>query len=193
MAVTTERHNRGGARGLGYLWHRWLTVVALVAHVGTARGRVDPDEYRALLRELLEACRTGAEATGAGRELCEQMERLVAPWVSVAALEQAGAEVLNDLLALGRLLGRQVGGRRWRVRLGPGWAWFFVLAMLAAGATFGLQAAAGALSPLIRWGVGKVLEARSLLLHSGYDLWLFAGAAVLTVLAIYLVSRTARR
>jgi hypothetical protein len=155
---------------------------------------VDPDGYRALCRDLLAACRARADAEmGAGREPYVQMEGLVAPWVSVASLEQADAEILSHLLALGRHLSRQVGGRRWGIRLGRGLAWFLVLALLAAGATFVLQGTCGDLSPLLRWGVGQALEARSLLLHSGYEPWLFVGAAVLTVLAIYVVSRTARR
>jgi hypothetical protein len=192
MTAATERHNRGGA-GLGHLWHRWLAVVELIAHRGTARGGVDPDGYRALCRDLLAACRArAATEVGAGRELYEQMGQLVAPWVSVASLEQADPEILSQLLALGRQLGRQAGGRR-RVGLGRGWAWFFGLALLAAGFTLVLQATCGALSPVLRGGVGQLLEARSLLLHSGYEPWLFVGAAVLTVLAIYVVSRTARR
>jgi hypothetical protein len=183
---------RAGPTELGRLWRRWLAVVELMARNGRARSRLDPDDYRALHRELMEACRALARAPDNPKKwLYEHMERLVSPWLSVGALEQADGEIIDDLLFLCRQLDRQLSGRRWGAVIRRGAAWAFLI-LIAAGSWLVVRRFEGPLSPLLGWVKGKWLEARWLITHSEGGWWLFAGAALVTLVAIYLVSRTGR-
>ena len=93
-------------------WSRWTGTVALFANRRPARRRVDPRAYRELHREVIEGCRSQAEASAEDRRAYyEDLEGLASPWVSLKALATADGEILGDLLARCRQAEKELGGR----------------------------------------------------------------------------------
>jgi hypothetical protein len=181
------------AAGLVRLWRQWLAIVEMFARFERARRRVDPHEYQSLQRRLVDTCRALARVPGLPNGgVYDRMERLVSPWLTLGALEQADGEILNDLLTLGRQLDRQLGGGRWWPGIRRGAVRALVVALIAAGSLLAVRRTDRFLSPLLNWGKGKWLEVRWAFTRSDSSLWWFLGAALVTLLAIYLVSRTAR-
>jgi hypothetical protein len=80
-------------------WSQWTALVALHARQRRGAWVVDPQEYQALHRELLVACRALGGAAGARREFYLRLEELARPWLTSQALEQADRELLLGLLA----------------------------------------------------------------------------------------------
>jgi hypothetical protein len=95
---------------LPQLWRRWTEVVRLFASGASSRLRLNPAEYQALHRALLQAF----HAQGAGPERTvwlRSVEQLVQPWLSASALEHADRELLADLLGRCRDIEKTPSGR----------------------------------------------------------------------------------
>jgi hypothetical protein len=177
---------------LGQLWRQWLAIIELFARQGRTHSQVDPKNYLILHRGLIATCRALArDLDNPKREIYERMDRLVSPWLSVGALEKADREILNDLLLVCRVIDRQLGGRRGGTVVRRCVA-LVLVALIATGSLLLVPKVDGITSPYLDWAKGRLLEARWVITHSDGMAWLFVGGAVVTVLAIYLVSRTAR-
>jgi hypothetical protein len=179
--------------GLDRLWRRWLAVVELYAQESRPRPPIGAPEYCALRRELIETC--SGLASGAGdqqRGVYQRLEDLVAPWVSVSALEQADEAILCDLLRHCRQIDRQLVGRRRRFAVRPAVRLLAALLAFAAGAFLAVQMSGRALFSLLERANGWLLEARWAMTWAGLPVWLFLAGALVTLLACYLVSRVTR-
>jgi serine/threonine-protein kinase len=79
-------------------WWRWTAIVELTYRC-RARSKIAPEAFRAVQRELVEACRAGQiTADPARRSLFERLEGLVKPWVHLRALLSIDQELHCDLL-----------------------------------------------------------------------------------------------
>jgi hypothetical protein len=93
-------------------WRRWTAIVELFANRRRGRGRVDPQAYRALHRELTERCRSlAASADEPARSSYQTLENLVQPWLNPGVFAKADREILDDLLARCRRAERELGER----------------------------------------------------------------------------------
>jgi hypothetical protein len=189
------RRRSGSPERLAFVasWRRWVAIVELFALRRPARRRVDRHEYRVLHKELLERCRTLAEsANEVETAFYRYLESLAQPWLSPAVFVRADREILLDLLVRCRQADLQLGGRSW-VRSIAGWV---IPAIVISALFVVLLVVLGALD---RAGFAVLERLRGW----SDDLWfavkrsteiqrLFFVGAVLVVVSIIIVSRTAR-
>jgi serine/threonine-protein kinase len=106
-------------------WRRWTDLIREMAVERASEGWTEAS-YQAFHERLLVTCRQQAErGSGDRRVFFQRLESLVAPWVSLAILEQTDPDILNSLLARCRraetLLGVRRGGELlWLVGLAVG-------------------------------------------------------------------------
>jgi hypothetical protein len=106
-------------------WVRWTAIVALFARGRPARRRLDPCNYAALRRELIDVCRSLAKADGLERRFYAGLEELVKPWLYLRVFEDTDREILAGLLLRCREVEGKLNGqkslpdrqRRWRPAL----------------------------------------------------------------------------
>ncbi len=95
---------------------RWTRIVRLFATRDERRYRIDPDEYLELYDGLLELCRTASDSERAADSApCEEIRKLVAPWIGLDSLSRADREITAGLLAQCRSI-RQVLDKQSRPR-----------------------------------------------------------------------------
>jgi hypothetical protein len=176
-------------------WCRWVKIVELFARRRANRGRVDPQEYVRLHKELIANCRALAESAKANEvkaAVFRHVEELVEPWLTPSVLERADREILIHLLVRCRQVERQLGlGSRARMVLG--WATQALVASLCVAVGFLLVGASNAgwhsgLDRLRGWSDGLwFVVTRS----SDLERLVFIGIALLIV-SIVTVQRAAR-
>jgi hypothetical protein len=172
------------------LWCQWTEVVEQCAR--RRRGGLSERQYARLHADLLAACRALAGAAGGNRRaLYERLLELARPWLRLRVLEHEDRDILQDLCRRCRQAERELGVRRWRVSpracAGPA-------LVLAAGAGVFLivRTADRPLFPLAAWAKGWTVVARWDATRPGAAPGLLLAAVVVTLVAIYLVSRAAR-
>lgn len=168
---------------------RWREVVE-----GYARGRRgDPGMYAGLHGELLLRCRALSEECGEEHKaLCEEVEKLVRPWLSSAALIQAKQDILLEMLQRCRQAERRLGRPSW---LEVGRQWLRpALATVMGGTVLGVLVWA-----TVRWWLplrslfkGTRYEIRIALERLGTSERWMLGGAIAIVLAMVVLSRTAK-
>jgi hypothetical protein len=174
-------------------WRQWTAVVELFARRRPLRHVVAPQQYEALHRELLAACRTPAGmAAETKRDFYQDLESLVQPWLSLYVLEQTPRDILFDLFARCQQVERELGCRTWVDNLRR---WALPLAAL-------LTVAAGV--ALLVWTADRVLLPALVKLSDCWQVVWFAtkrssatqqwGAAgiLAIVIAIFLLTRSPR-
>jgi hypothetical protein len=172
------------------LWRDWTAVVEMFAR-REAYGRITPEEYAALhgeLRRTLAGMLDGPE-----RAYYEGLAKMAAPWLSIDVLENADREILLNLLVRCREIQRQLGIhrpivvlRRWARRtLG-------LLALLAL-ILLGFRMADSVLFPVWRWMKEEFIILRWALRRSGDVPWFVLLGAIVILVGMYVLSRTARR
>jgi hypothetical protein len=180
-------------RTLRRLWWRWTEVVERYARRRHRRRRVTPQEYGHLHGELLAACRSAARgAEPRRRDLCTSLLELAQPWCTLHALEHGDPEILLDLWLHCQHLQRELGGRPWRSRLrgcvGPA-----AVVLLLVGLGFlGVQTADKVFFPLMSWAKDWIMVVRFTVSRWGQVSLVLALGAVVTLVAVYLVSRATR-
>jgi serine/threonine protein kinase len=86
--------------GLRKAWHRWTRVVEIFALGLRSRRSPNQRAYESLHQQLLQTIRArAAVAEGPERDLYQELEELVTPWVSLRSLAREDREILGDLLA----------------------------------------------------------------------------------------------
>jgi hypothetical protein len=108
--------HRGSPRigALKTRWRRWVDIVDLFARRRPGRGRVDPREYVALHKELIQECRTLAESADEVEGVYYRyLADLVQPWLTPSVLARADHDILVELLARCLQVERQLGVRAW--------------------------------------------------------------------------------
>jgi hypothetical protein len=180
--------------GLRRSLRRWIELVGGFARRTLSRRRMSERDYQRIHQDLLTSCRALANSPDAPqRELGRRLEKLVGPWLTCGALEQANQQVLLDLLDRCRQAELDLGVRR--LPLG---VWRLALAGALAAGTTALVAWL-VVTNAIGWG-----PAWSRLQSLAQPVWLFvrqlgavpavlAGGAVVVVIAVILVATAARR
>jgi hypothetical protein len=140
-------------------WRQWAAVVDLVAGGGKTQD-VSAPAYRDLRGRLLTSCRAAlATARGARREVLQQLETLVEPWLAPQALAAMDPEALASLLLRCRQLDSAIGGAghnsvlwRWAALFGTVFAALFLAGWLCRQHAWIVQARswAGSLVPLVK-------------------------------------------
>ncbi len=175
------------------LWWRWTEVVERFARRRHRRRRLTPSEYIQLHAEVLAACRTLAnKADPERREFYLALLHLAQPWCSVHSLEHGDPEILLDLWLQCQERQRELGGRPLRSRLG-GCAGPAVVLLLVAGLAFaGVQTADKVFFPLLSWARDWIMVLRFTVSRWSQLSLLLALGAVVTLVAVFLVSRATR-
>jgi hypothetical protein len=139
---------------------------------------------------LLEECEAlAAVAALPNRDLYEQIESLVSPWITLESLRQADSDIINDLLLRCRQIDRRLGGRQ---RFAVGTCAMVVFALVMAGTVLvGLWMTDRLRSPLLSWIEVRFSVVPWAMNHSKEIPWLFVAGIIVTLLTIYIVSRGA--
>jgi hypothetical protein len=178
---------------LDQLWRRWLAVVELSAQGSGAHPPMDAEEYGVLQRQLIETCRALTQVPGDRKpEIYQQLEDLVAPWLTVGVLKQADEEILIDLLLHCRQIDRQLGGRKQRFTLRGGARYLLPFLVIAGGAFVVVWTADSLLFPFLAWVNGWALWARWDITHAEGTVALFVGGGFVILLTSFLIWRVAR-
>jgi hypothetical protein len=171
-------------------WRWWTALVEVFA--GRHRGArvVDPEEYQALHRQLLAACRTLAGgAEGPERQLYQRLEELVRPWLTVYALRQADREILLDLLVRCRQAEQELPSQ-FRPRRVPRWAAAALIGIVAVAVLLVFTAGAWFLDQ--EWVRGRWHAlVRTVQAAEGLQWW-YVPVAIAVVAAMVLVWRSGR-
>jgi len=178
---------------LGRCFHRWAANVDLFARRKAARKRVDPKAYVALHRELILHCRAlAASGNEVEAVFYRYLEDLARPWLDPAVLDRADRDILFDLLIRCQQVEEQLRGRSWN-RVLRTWgvplflgAFFFAIMLLCMG-RFSVV-----LSTILNGTRSWSDELYFHVIHSTDAERLFVAGLVLTMVTIYVVSRTAR-
>ena len=171
-------------------WRRWTEIVAMYATRHRACGRLDPQHYQKLHRELRSACL--APTVGeADRRVHEAIEILTRPWLSLSVLENTDHEILCSVLGRCRQVDRELHGAD-RTRFAPKrhgrlFAASALLALLAIAAAF-----TGLRKP-VRSGLNDIRES---IMRIDWEVSpiqvIIASGVVAAVVCVWLVARTAR-
>lgn len=166
---------------------RWTGLVERSLN-GRAPG-VSPGEYEELHKDILIACRVLRARTGRPMNgYCQQLEDLLLPWLSLDTVQKADGAVLGSVLARIRELERRLGIRH-RQGVGKHWIVGFVTAAVVVG--FGLAIAYWN-SPFVIMLMDWLEGWRFRLVHGTGGDRLIVGGAVITLLAMVLLHRSAR-
>jgi hypothetical protein len=180
-------------RTLRRLWWHWTEVVERYARRRHRRQRVTPQEYSHLHTNLLEACRSLSRGANPGRrEFYTTLLNLAQPWCTLHSLEHGDPEILLDLWVHCQHLQRELGGRPLRSRL-RGWAGPAAVVLLLVGLGFlGVQTADKVFFPLLSWAKDWMMVVRFTVSRWGQLSVLLGLGAVVTLVAVYLISRARR-
>ena len=100
-------------------WRRWSDLVRRAAKGYRLRNRIGPEDYRALVYEIVDGCRSQAGAAEAGQQyrLFWRLGEVVRPWATVESLERSPREVRAALVRRCEQVEKMFGIRSWRHHL----------------------------------------------------------------------------
>jgi hypothetical protein len=111
--------NRAGQsapmRELAAKWRQWTDVVGLFAARADERFSVSAERYGMLYAELAHLCRAQADTPGqAGSDVAAQCREILAPWVTLDALQWTERDIIRNLWDRSRQIEQMLGGRKGR-------------------------------------------------------------------------------
>jgi hypothetical protein len=167
----------------------WIAIVKRCAYGRGARLRIRPETYKALHERLVEACRSQAGAAEPGTwRFFWKLGEMIRPWVTLESLAMANREILYDLLARCQHAQRECEGRSWQ--FAPGGRVLPILLVLGV--------------VVVGWLVDRFvypfwdrldswMNEVWFTVNQTLDLqWWVVGGAILALLLMFLVSRSAR-
>ena len=80
------------------LWYQWLEVVEKIVDPELVRRKLSPQEYRNLHSALVKECKVGGATDDELQSKLEQIQGIVAPWVTYDSLATAERRFLSGVL-----------------------------------------------------------------------------------------------